>query len=64
MVRDLNPRPPEYKAGVNRKTVGKPERKTAFGRVRRRSDDNIKVDFTELNRENVGWIHLRKKGVY
>jgi len=37
--------------------VGKSEEKIPIGRPRRRSQDNIRIDLTELGRE-VDWIHI------
>jgi len=38
--------------------VGKPEGKRPRGRLRRRWEDNIKMDLSEMGCEGVGWIHL------
>jgi hypothetical protein len=38
--------------------VVKPERKRPLGRLKRRWEDNIKMDLKETGRENVDWIHL------
>jgi hypothetical protein len=37
---------------------GKPEGKRPRGRIKRRLEDNIKVDLRELEWETVDWIHL------
>jgi hypothetical protein len=36
--------------------VGRPEGKRPLGRLRRRSEDNIKMDLTETGSEGVDWI--------
>ena len=46
--------------GVYRVFFGKPERKRALGRPRRRWDDNIKMDLQEVGCEGVDWIELAK----
>jgi hypothetical protein len=38
--------------------VGKPERKRSLRRLRRRWEDNIKMDIQELGYGDVGWIEL------
>jgi hypothetical protein len=38
--------------------VGKPERRRPLGRPRRRWEDNIKMDLTEIGFGDVDWIHL------
>jgi hypothetical protein len=38
--------------------VGKPEGKRLLGRPRRRSEDNIKMDFQEVGCGRVDWIEL------
>jgi hypothetical protein len=38
--------------------VGKPEGKRSLGRFRRRLEDNIKMDLTEIGWEAVDWIHM------
>jgi hypothetical protein len=38
--------------------VGKPEGKRPFGRLRRRWEDNIRMDLREVGREGVEWMHL------
>jgi hypothetical protein len=40
--------------------VGKPERKRALGRPRRRWVDNIKMDLREIGWDSMDWIWLRK----
>jgi hypothetical protein len=44
--------------GVYRVSVGKPEGKRPFGRLRHRCDDNIKVDLQEVGCEVMDWIEL------
>jgi hypothetical protein len=43
---------------VYRVLVGKPEGKRPLGRPRRRWEDGIKTDLTEIGWEVVEWIHL------
>jgi hypothetical protein len=40
--------------------VGNPEGKIPLGRPRRKSEDNIKMDFWKKNkkRDVMGWIHM------
>jgi hypothetical protein len=38
--------------------VGKPEGKNPLGKRRRKWEDNIRMDLTEIGWEVVGWIHL------
>jgi hypothetical protein len=38
--------------------VGKPEGRRALGRLRRRWEDNIKMDLRETGFGDVGWIHF------
>jgi hypothetical protein len=38
--------------------VGKPEWKRTFGRPRRKKEDNIRMDLTEICSEGVNWMHL------
>jgi hypothetical protein len=38
--------------------VGKPEGKSPLGRHRLRWEDNIKMDFREIIRGGMNWIHL------
>jgi len=44
--------------GMYRDLVGKPERKNPSGRLRRRWEDNIKMDLQELGCEGMDWIEL------
>jgi hypothetical protein len=44
--------------GVYRALVGKPEGKRRLGRLRRRWEDNIKVDLQELKCGGMDWIEL------
>jgi hypothetical protein len=44
--------------GVYRVLVGKPEGKKPLVRLRRRWEDNIKMDFSELGCEGMDWIDL------
>jgi hypothetical protein len=44
----LNLGPSKYEAGVYILVAGKPERKRTLRRNRRRWDDNIKVELTEI----------------
>jgi hypothetical protein len=37
--------------------IGKPERKRAFGRPRRRGEDDIRIDLREIGLEFVNWSH-------
>jgi len=46
------------KLGVHRVLVGKPEGKRTLGRLRRRRDDNIKMDIQEVGCGFVDWILL------
>jgi hypothetical protein len=39
-------------------SAGKPEGKRPCGRTRRRWEDNIKMDYREIEWEGVGWMHL------
>jgi len=43
---------------VYRVLVGKPEGKRPFGRPRRRSEDNIKMDLQEVGCGTMDWIKL------
>jgi len=45
-------------------SVGKPKGTIPLRRSRRRWDDNIKTDLTELRYEGVGWIQLTEDGVH
>jgi hypothetical protein len=38
--------------------VGKPEGKRLLGRIRRRWEDNIKMDLREVRWGDMDWIHL------
>jgi hypothetical protein len=38
--------------------VGKPEGKRPLGRLRRRWEDNIRMDLKEIGLEGLGWIHV------
>jgi len=38
--------------------VGNFDKKTTYGTLRGRFEDNIKQEVSEIRRENVGWIHL------
>jgi hypothetical protein len=38
--------------------VGKPAGKRPLGRTRRRSEDNIKIDLTEIGCSSLDWIDL------
>jgi hypothetical protein len=38
--------------------VGRPDRKRPLGKPRRRWEDNIRMDPTEIWWEGVDWIHL------
>ena len=44
--------------GVYRDLVGKPERDKSLGRPRRRWEDNIKADVTEMGSTSMDWIEL------
>ena len=48
----------EERRGVYRVLVGKPEGKRPLGRLRRRWDDNIKMDLQEVGCGCVDWIEL------
>jgi hypothetical protein len=41
--------------------VGRPEGKRPLGRPRRRWEDNIKMDLTEIGFGDVDWIHLAQE---
>jgi hypothetical protein len=43
---------------VNKILVGKPEGMISLGRIRRRWEDNIRMDLRETGWENVDWMHL------
>jgi hypothetical protein len=44
--------------GVHRVLVGKPEGKSPLGRPRRRWEDNIKMDFKEVEGGRGDWMEL------
>ena len=44
--------------GVHRVLVGKPERKRLLGRPIRRWEDNIKMDFLEVEESRGDWMEL------
>ena len=44
--------------GVYRVLVGKPEGKRPLGRLRRRWEDNIKIDLQEVGGRGMDWIEL------
>ena len=44
--------------GVHRVLVGKPEGKRPLGRLRRRCEDNIKMDLQEVGEGRGGWMEL------
>jgi len=44
--------------GVYRVLVKNPEGKRPLGRLRRRWEDNIKMDFHEVGCEGTGWFEL------
>ena len=44
--------------GVRRFLVGKPERKRPLGRLRRRWEDNIKMDLQEVRGGCGNWMEL------
>jgi hypothetical protein len=44
--------------GVCRILVGKPEAKRPLGRLRRRWEDNIRVDLLEMGCAGMDWIEL------
>jgi hypothetical protein len=46
------------KRDAYRVLVGKPEVKRPFGRLRRRWEDNIKMDLREIGCSVTDWIHL------
>jgi hypothetical protein len=49
--------------GVYRVLVGRPESKTPLGRLRRRWEDNIKMDLTEMGIDGANWIQLAQDRV-
>jgi hypothetical protein len=44
--------------GVYRLLVGRPEIKRSLGRLRRRCEDNIKMDLREIGIDGANWIQL------
>jgi hypothetical protein len=44
--------------GVYRVLIGSPEGKRPLGRLRRRWEDNIKLDLREMGIDGANWIHL------
>jgi hypothetical protein len=44
--------------GVYRVLVGRPEGKRPLGRPRRRWEDNIKMNLTEIGIDGANWIRL------
>jgi len=48
----------EERRGVYRVLVGKPEGKRPLGRLRRRWEDNIKMDLQEVECGGIDWIEL------
>ena len=48
----------DERRGVYRILVGKPEENRPFGRLRRRWEDNIKMDLQEVGCGGVDWIQL------
>jgi hypothetical protein len=49
--------------GVLRVLVGRPECKIPLGRPRRRWEDNIKLDFSEIGIDGTNWIQLTQDRV-
>jgi hypothetical protein len=49
--------------GVYRVLVARPERKRPLGRPRRSCDDNIKMDFREIEINGANWIRLAQNKV-
>jgi hypothetical protein len=49
--------------GVYRILVGKPEGKRPLGRLRRRWEDNIKLDLREIGIDGANWIRLTQDRV-
>jgi hypothetical protein len=49
--------------GVYRVLVGRPEGKRPLGRLRRRRDDNIKLEFRETGIDGANWIRLAQDRV-
>jgi hypothetical protein len=48
----------DERRGVYRVLMGKPEGKRPLGRVRRKLEDNIKMDLQELDVGGMDWIEL------
>ena len=48
----------EERRGVHKVLVGKPEGKRPLGRLRRRWEDNIKMDLQEVGRACGDWMGL------
>jgi len=48
--------------GIFHVLVGKPEGKRPLGRLRRRWEDNIKMDFQEVGCGGMDWIELARIG--
>jgi hypothetical protein len=46
------------RSGVYRVLVGKPEVKRPLGRLRRKWEDNIKIDLQEMRCGSMEWIEL------
>jgi len=44
--------------GVCRVLVGRPVGKRPLGRLRRRWEDNVRMDLSEIMWEGLDWIHL------
>jgi hypothetical protein len=53
----------ENRRGVYRVLVGKPEGKRPLGRPRRRWENNIKLDLTEVGIDGANWIRLAQDWV-
>jgi hypothetical protein len=49
--------------GVYRVLVGKPEGKRSLGRLRRRWEDNIKMDLREIGIHGANWFQLAQDRV-
>jgi hypothetical protein len=49
--------------GVYRVLVGRPVGKRPLGRSRRRWEDNIKIDLTEIGIDGANWIRLAQDRV-
>jgi transposase len=49
--------------GVYRDLVGRPEGKRPLGRPRRRWEDNIKMDLTDIGIDGANWIQLAQDKV-